>query len=304
MRRAARHRGVIAGILLAGGLAAPPLAGACAVPIHYAVGKVDPRFDLSRPAFEAAIRDAARLWEDAAGRELFVQRAGAGFRVNLVFSEHQRATERIQDLEADAGDLKGRIAAKQERLEVLRADFHQANRAYEKRLRAFEADRQALESRIRALNEAGGGSASQRQALAADRDALQERARDLEAEREHVRELQARVNRLAVAANALVIEHNKRVSERNELADPGGEVRQGYYQRGGAGGQQITVRQFNGTDRLRFVLAHELGHALGIRHVGDRRAVMHYLNEDGGSGRPGLTEADREALFEACGWER
>jgi CxxC motif-containing protein (DUF1111 family) len=58
-----------------------------------------------------------------------------------------------------------------------------------------------------------------------------------------------------------------------------------------------------------WVLAHELGHALGIGHVDEPGAVMNALLHEGGELEPGrgrpvaLAAADRAALVALCGDE-
>lgn len=276
-------------------------AHACNVPIGYAVGEVDERFDLTRGEFRAAIRDAARLWEDAAGRELFEHRPGADFRIHLSYGPLQEATERIQGLEKNADSLRGRIEQRQGRLEEAKARFEEQARRFEADVQALRRDRREFEERLRKDREEGGAGPGLGEALEERRRELQERVAELRARQEDLKGLQARLERLAAETNALIERHNQEVREANELARPGTEYREGYYHRTGRGAEEITIRQFDGPQRLRFALAHELGHALGIGHVEEAGAVMHRLNEGEGATAPALTDADRAALREVCG---
>ncbi|HKJ71353.1 MAG TPA: matrixin family metalloprotease [Gammaproteobacteria bacterium] len=287
------------GLLLAA--AAPAATAACNGPLAYAVGDVDPRFGISRAAFQRAVADAARLWEAAAGRDLFERRPDADFRINLEYSEHQRTTERARDLDRSAASLGKKVDRARRRLEALRDRLHRRLRQWRHRLRALQADRRALNERVRTLNEQGGASPRQAAELRDRRKELQRRASELQAGRDGMERLQGRVNELAVRANALVLRHNRQVRERDRLAGGGKKFHQGYYQRGGAAGRNITIRQFSNRDRLRFALAHELGHALGMGHVEAPRAVMHAVYGRGPHPRLSLTDADRRALEGVCG---
>jgi hypothetical protein len=279
----------------------PAQAQACQVPIAYAIGEVDARFDLSRPRFREAVRDAARLWEAAAERELFVHRPGAEFRIHLRYGAIQQATARIRDLEADADALRQRIAAGKERLREARRGLRRAAEPLEERVRAFNREQEAFRARVRRLKKAGDPSARQARALRERQRELQQRAEELRTQRARIAERQQRVQRLAAEVNALVEQHNRRVRKARELAGPDRQLHQGRYERRPGGLEQITVNHFDDPAQLRFVLAHELGHALGLGHVDEPRAVMHYLNEDADDARPSLTAADRAALRRACG---
>ncbi|MFA9462492.1 matrixin family metalloprotease [Thiohalorhabdus sp. Cl-TMA] len=289
-------------ILGVGLLAGPPgAARACDVPIAYSIGEVDRRFDLSRAEFRQAIRDAARAWEAAAGRELFVHRRGADFRIHLRYGAIQQAAERVESLEDNVGALRERIETGKKRLEEAKERLRGKLPPFEERVRAYRREKRAFEARVRRVNEEGGASAQELRALEDRRRRLRRRGAELQAMRRSLKELKTRANRLAVRVNALVQRHNRRVREARELTRPGREFHQGFYMRTGRGAEQIAVNQYRGPGRLRFILAHELGHALGIGHVDDRGAVMYYLNEREDFSRLRLAAADRRALRRACG---
>jgi len=76
----------------------------------------------------------------------------------------------------------------------------------------------------------------------------------------------------------------------------GEEFEEGEYIRD-ASGQRINIYEFgNETDLIR-VLTHELGHALGLKHVTDPGAIMYELNQ---SDNEALTEADIRELSSMC----
>jgi predicted Zn-dependent protease len=75
------------------------------------------------------------------------------------------------------------------------------------------------------------------------------------------------------------------------------------FHKGEYNGKEITIYQYQDRDDLILILAHELGHALGLNHVADPKAVMHELLSDQDLDTLTLTDADVQELHTACGRE-
>jgi GNAT superfamily N-acetyltransferase len=93
----------------------------------------------------------------------------------------------------------------------------------------------------------------------------------------------------------LVETHAKQVQSYNALY---GEHR--LFHKGEYNGKEITIYQYQDRTDLILILAHELGHALGLAHVDDRKAVMYELLSDQDLDTLTLTSADVRALHAAC----
>jgi predicted Zn-dependent protease len=94
----------------------------------------------------------------------------------------------------------------------------------------------------------------------------------------------------------LVERYNSAVNDFNATRDSQEEVfDQGLYT-----GENITIYQYNDYNHLVLVLAHELGHALGIDHLEDPSALMHYLLEKQDVNNITLTENDKQAIENIC----
>jgi hypothetical protein len=81
----------------------------------------------------------------------------------------------------------------------------------------------------------------------------------------------------------MISDLNLRINQKNDLVDEynqtfSGERKftQGAYE-WNQSGKTIQVFQFNSLDELKLVLAHEVGHALGLDHVENPSSIMHYL---------------------------
>lgn len=267
----------------------------CGQPVRYSVGSLDPRFGISQEELLADIARAEQVWEAALGKELFLYDPRASFTINLVFDERQEQTLASKKLDQVLGDTQARQEGLVEQNTRMRARYDVALREYERALEDFKQRLSAYNRKVDDWNKRGGAPSQEYQKLEEEAQALQDREKKLEGKRVAVNNLADQINKFSKEQIRAVEAYNSQVDQFRERYGESQDFDQGYYV-----GTAINIYQFEDRSRLRLVLAHELGHALGIGHVNDPRALMYYLLEVQNPDALTLQPDDQRALASAC----
>jgi hypothetical protein len=281
----------------------------CAVPLAWRVARVDDAFGLSVDEVAGQIRGAAALWEGALGRSLFRHDPVDGFPVRLVFDERQELLlERVRrhaELDRRWSVLQTDLAAFDEesaRHGTSRAHHEERVRDYQRRLSEYNAT-------VRRWNERGGAPEDVTRQLRAQGEALAEERAELDAER---RVLEVELDRLRGEEARLerATDEHRRQTEALARAFPPQSAESGVYREAvtevdgeaRSVSREIRIYRFQDMDELRLIVAHELGHALGLGHSSVAEGVMseRHIRGAGSSDAPQIGATDTEQLVERC----
>lgn len=267
----------------------------CPVPIAYHLGVLDPEFELTVDEARTAISTAESLWEDATGLNLFTHDPQSTFTVNFIFDERQANTNAMEDFESVLNEAAKRNQAAIAEYEALLAQYEALDAAFQSARTAYERSLRAYNAEVDYWNEQGGAPTETFAALNAQQRELDREGATLEDRQRELNQVVDELNQAQRQVNQVVSNYNQNVGVFNDRFSEPHEFTQGDYQ-----GQNINIYQFATEEQLQLVLAHELGHALGIGHVPGETSIM-YEQMGEQSLSDGLTEHDLAAFVEVCG---
>jgi predicted Zn-dependent protease len=160
-------------------------------------------------------------------------------------------------------------------------------------MRRVQAQKQVQE-----WNARGGPPVQIQQILAVERAQIEASQRQLAADQSELRDIIETLKGLEDRDKAMVKIYAKQMRSYNALYGAHHRFHKGEYD-----GKAITIYQYQDLNDLILILAHELGHALGLAHVNNPKAVMHEILGDQDLNPLTLTSADVRALHAACSRE-
>lgn len=269
----------------------------CSTPITYQVGEIDEEFRISSSTVKELLSESVTVWEENTQKDLFVHSTSSSdLVIDFTFDDRQRRTRTRSDIADNLSMLADSHAGLTNSIEEKRQQYESVRQSYEQTRQRYESDLAEFNRRVERLNERGSVPRRVKSELDAERQRLNRLRSSLEEVQSRLQSLRSDINGLAERSNRIAENYNRAAGTFEQRFGDGREFSQATYS-----DDTITVYQFNQADDLRLALTHELGHALGIRHVADSEAVMNRLMKDQPLSDISLTKADQQALANVCG---
>ncbi len=269
----------------------------CQEPLTYHIGTVDARFGLSRQEFADSAGKAASIWAKPYARPLFREEPNGRIEVNLIYDYRQGAADKLKKLHYAIGTTKGAYDDMKIRFENLKAEYETKNSALANDSNAYNRRLGAYNAEIEAGRQRGAVTEAVYRRLTAEAGELNNMRESLQARQEEIRRIADILNSMTVVINDIAANYNLDVVKSHDTSSKlGSEFCGGDYV-SKDGKHTITIYQFDDDKKLVRVLAHEFGHALGLKHNDNPKAIMYRLMQ---SDSLSLAPDDVAALKDRC----
>jgi len=270
----------------------------CVSPLTYSIGAFDTKFGITKVELLADLAKAENIWEKTYSKELFAYDPESNMPVNLIYDYRQQATDKLHSIGLVIKDDKAGYEALKSKYDSMVTQYARDKATLKNEISLLETKKVEYEKQVDYWNTRGGAPKSEYANLQNMKDEINRSITSLNAKSDSLNNTADTINSLATVINEQISKLNLNVEKYNTTTTvTGEEFDEGEYITE-AGQSRIDIYQFDSRARLVRVLAHELGHALGLGHVNDPKSIMYKLNQ---SENDVPTSDDIVELNKVCG---
>jgi predicted Zn-dependent protease len=243
--------------------------------------------------------DVENLWSDAVKQPLIQYSDSGDVAINLIYSENQKFTDNEQQLSQQINEMRKKYYSMRMNYQEESLEFQRNLSQYNKTFTEYAQKVNEYNLRLSRLTNSGIVSRDddeQLKNLKKEMEFLEKKLDPLEheltLEEQKLNRLSEELNNYADEVNEYVFQYRNRYAQSRTFY-------QGFYTHVG-NQKKINIYQFDNTDKLRLVLTHEFGHALGLSHTDNPVSIMNYNMQLQLDQRLKLSDEDISAVKDRC----
>lgn len=244
-------------------------------PLKYRIAFIDPRFQLTREKLVEISQQAAEIWHKETGKTYFIYDSEAQLAINLIYDDHQLVKDEQQNNLDALLQKQEAWHIKNEEIVLNKQEIAQLSTDLNKKKANLKADFEQYQQDVTRFNQ-GEQQYSSTNNLKEWQKQLKQKSEDLQNESNNlnlkIQSLNLKIKELNREQSDLSALKTQFKLEQKTSIQP--------FHKGLFSQNQIQIYGYASLNDLRLTLAHELGHALGLKHTSNPKSLMYpYLKE-------------------------
>jgi plasmid maintenance system antidote protein VapI len=279
----------------------------CSKPIIYFIDNFDPAFGQSKKEFEDNLNQATMMWNNVMGKELFKYSPDEAVNmsnlskwklsINLIYDKRQETTDKLKVIDSNIKNSKDSYENLKAQFDALKITYNNQKSNIQSMITSYELAKAEYQKNVSYWNNKGGVPKNQYTQLENDRVSLNNQAQKINEANAALNTTVNELNSLVNSLNSLTKDINQKIGTFNTVSTSNGsEFQEGEYV-SDQNGQRINIYQYSNKTKLIRVLSHEFGHAIGLDHIDNPKAIMNAYNLDSSTN---LSTDDISALRKIC----
>lgn len=244
-------------------------------PLKYRIAFIDPRFQLTKEQLVEVSRQAAEIWQKETGKTYFIYDSQAQLSINLIYDDHQIFKDEQQNNLDALLQKQEAWRIKNEEIILNKQEIARLSSDLNKKKTRLKAEFEQYQQGVTRFNQGEHHYSSANN--------LKEWQKQLEQKSENLGNESNSLNFKIQALNLKIKELNREQSDLSALKTQFKLEQKTSIQpfhKGLFSQNQIQIYGYASLNDLRLTLAHELGHALGLKHTTNPKSLMYpYLKE-------------------------
>ncbi len=267
----------------------------CSQKQTFSIVRIDPQFGIGTSTVITYLNQASALWNKAYPETTLLKHvpSGGDISISFIYDERQRTTIKNQRLNRE-------ITEQKEKLTTMRNSITELQTAYNDQKEILASLQRDYSKRLNTYNAMVSLFNQQRSQPTSDEVVqLNSESQNLDEDHIHINEKIDALNNLAVQIADYSKTHNSVVADTNTIVDKINEQSGKMFEEGtySPSKKTIAIYEYTSVLGLKRVLAHELGHAIGLDHVAGKLSIMYPYNN---SLVFALSNQDKAALIAIC----